>query len=70
MAIQGSITTADLAGRAAVITGGAKGIGFAIASRLASFGMKLCLADTDAGALEKARSTLAPLLASPEHLRA
>ena len=70
MAIQGSTTTADLKGRAAVITGGAKGIGFAIASRLASLGMKLCLADTDAGALEKARSALAPLLASPEDLRA
>ncbi len=69
MAIQESITTIDLEGRAAVITGGAKGIGLAVAARLAGLGMKICLADTDAGALEKARDTLAPLLASPEDLR-
>ena len=69
MAIQESITTTDLEGRAAVITGGAKGIGLATASRLANLGMKLCLADTDAEALEKARATLAPLLATPEDLR-
>jgi len=69
MTIQESITTADLESRAAVITGGAKGIGLAVAKRLASLGMKLCLADTDTEALEKARRTLAPLLASPEDLR-
>ena len=69
MGIQESITTADFEGRAAVITGGAKGIGLATAARLASLSMKLCLADTDADALEKARDTLAPLLASPEDLR-
>ena len=69
MTTRESISTADLEGRAAVITGGAKGIGLAIASRLAGLGMKLCLADTDAEALEKARGTLAPLLASPEALR-
>ena len=69
-AVQEAITAADLEGRAAVITGGAKGIGLAIAARLAGLGMKLCLADTDTGALEKARDTLAPLLASPEDLRA
>ena len=69
MPIQESITTADLEGRAAVITGGAKGIGLAAAQRLANLGMKICLADTDSEALEKARETLAPLLASPEDLR-
>lgn len=69
-AVQESITAADLEGRAAVITGGAKGIGLAIAARLAGLGMKLCLADTDTGALEAARETLAPLLASPADLRA
>ena len=68
MAIRESITVSDLEGRSAVITGGAKGIGFAIAERLAGRGVKLCLADTDADALEKARETLAPLLASPEDL--
>jgi len=67
-AVQEAITAADLDGRAAVITGGAKRIGLAIAARLAGLGMKLCLADTDAGALEKARDTLVPLLASPEDL--
>lgn len=69
MAVQESITTTDLEGRAAVITGGAKGIGLATASRLASLGMKLCLADTDADALEEARDALAPLLADSEDLR-
>ncbi len=69
MTIQESISISDLEGRAAVITGGAKGIGLAIAARLAGLGMKICLADTDAGALEKARDTLAPLLVSPEDLR-
>jgi len=49
-ATQESVTAADLEGRAAVITGGARGIGLAIAARLAGLGMKLCLADTDAGA--------------------
>ena len=68
-AIQEAITAADLGGRAAVITGGAKGIGLSTASRLARLGMKIFLADTDAGALERARDTLVPLLASPEDLR-
>lgn len=69
MTIRESIAATDLEGRAAVITGGAKGIGLAIATHLASLGTKLCLADTDAGALESARGTLAPLLANPEDLR-
>ena len=68
--IQESITAADLDGRAAVITGGARGIGLATASRLAGLGMKIFLADTDARALEKARDKLVPLLADPEDLRA
>lgn len=69
MPIQESMIAADLEGRAAVITGGAKGIGLATAHRLANLGMKICLADTDSEALEKVRETLAPLLASPEDLR-
>ena len=44
MTIRESISISDLEGRAAVITGGAKGIGLAIAARLAGLGMKLCLA--------------------------
>jgi NAD(P)-dependent dehydrogenase (short-subunit alcohol dehydrogenase family) len=41
-------------GRAAVITGAASGIGLAVAERLAAMGMKVCLADLDEAALEKA----------------
>jgi NAD(P)-dependent dehydrogenase (short-subunit alcohol dehydrogenase family) len=40
--------------RVAVITGGASGIGFATAERLAAEGMKLVLADIESGALEAA----------------
>jgi NAD(P)-dependent dehydrogenase (short-subunit alcohol dehydrogenase family) len=40
--------------RAAVITGSASGIGLAAAIKLAGLGMKLCLADIDAAALERA----------------
>ena len=46
-------------GRAAVITGGASGIGLATAERLASFGMKVCMADIDAEGLELARAAIA-----------
>lgn len=42
------------AGRVAVITGAAHGIGLAAARRCAALGMKLCLADNDAAALESA----------------
>jgi NAD(P)-dependent dehydrogenase (short-subunit alcohol dehydrogenase family) len=41
-------------GRVAVVTGAASGIGLAAAVRLAGFGMKLCLGDIDATALERA----------------
>jgi len=37
-------------GRAAVITGGASGIGLAAAKRFASLGMKICLADLSSDA--------------------
>ena len=46
-------------GRTAVITGAASGIGLATAERLAALGMKVCLADVDAAALEKAAATVA-----------
>jgi NAD(P)-dependent dehydrogenase (short-subunit alcohol dehydrogenase family) len=42
------------AGRVAVITGGASGIGLAAAKRFASLGMKICLADLREDALNKA----------------
>jgi NAD(P)-dependent dehydrogenase (short-subunit alcohol dehydrogenase family) len=42
------------AGRAAVITGGASGIGLAAAKRFVALGMKVCLADLDPAALDRA----------------
>jgi NAD(P)-dependent dehydrogenase (short-subunit alcohol dehydrogenase family) len=44
----------DLAGKVAVITGAAKGLGFALATVLAGEGMRLVLADIDASGLEQA----------------
>lgn len=43
----------------AVITGGASGIGFAAAMRLARLGMKVCIADLGADRLAKAEAELA-----------
>jgi NAD(P)-dependent dehydrogenase (short-subunit alcohol dehydrogenase family) len=45
-------------GRAAVITGGASGIGFAAAKRFAVLGMKICLADLSQEALDRATEQL------------
>ena len=45
-------------GRAAVITGGASGIGFAAAKRFAALGMKICLADLSQEALDRATEQL------------
>jgi NAD(P)-dependent dehydrogenase (short-subunit alcohol dehydrogenase family) len=49
----------DFNDRAAVITGGAAGIGLAIAQRLLVSGGRVSLWDRDAAALEKAKTTLA-----------
>jgi 3-oxoacyl-[acyl-carrier protein] reductase len=49
----------DLNGRTAVITGGAQGIGFAIASRLAASGATLALWDRDPETLRHAAKQLA-----------
>lgn len=46
------------AGRVAVITGAADGIGFAAAQRFAGFGMHVLLADIDAGKLASATATV------------
>ena len=48
----------DLQGRHAVITGGAVGLGFAIAQRMLASGAQVTLWDRDAPALEDARSRL------------
>ena len=48
----------DFHNRAAVITGGATGIGLAIAQRLIASGGRVSLWDRDAAALEKARQAL------------
>lgn len=50
----------DLHGRRAVVTGGAAGIGRAIAHRLAASGARLSLWDRDRGALDAARQSLGP----------
>ena len=53
-------------GRAAVITGGASGIGLAAALKLVGLGMKVCVADLPGAALDTARAELARL--SPDTL--
>ena len=46
------------AGRVAVITGGASGIGLAAAKRFTALGMKVCLADLDPAALDRAAADI------------
>jgi NAD(P)-dependent dehydrogenase (short-subunit alcohol dehydrogenase family) len=46
----------DIAGRVAVVTGAASGIGRALVDRFAAAGMKVVLADVEAEALEKAEA--------------
>ena len=48
----------DFVGRTAIVTGGAAGIGFAVAQRLVASGARVALWDRDAAALAKARSAL------------
>ncbi len=56
--------------RVAVITGAASGIGLAAAVKLASLGMKLCIADLNAAALDAAAAEVARHAVSPAHVRA
>jgi 2-dehydro-3-deoxy-L-rhamnonate dehydrogenase (NAD+) len=50
----------DLAGQVAVVTGGAQGIGFAVAQRLVASGARVSLWDMDADMLAKAVDALGP----------
>jgi 2-dehydro-3-deoxy-L-rhamnonate dehydrogenase (NAD+) len=50
----------DFTGQTAVITGGARGIGFAAAAKLLQAGGSVSLWDVDAAKLEEARAALAP----------
>lgn len=54
------------AGRVAVITGAASGIGLAAARRLAAMGMKVVLADRDGAPLRQAASEVTGLAAGPD----
>ncbi len=54
----------DLGGRHAVITGGAVGLGFAIAQRMLASGASVTLWDRDAQALDKARQQLGAKVAT------
>jgi 3-oxoacyl-[acyl-carrier protein] reductase len=55
---QDSMNKIDLKNRAAVITGGAQGIGLAVAERLARSGARLAIWDTDKAAMAAARAKL------------
>ena len=48
----------DLAGRAGIVTGGARGIGYAVAERFLESGAKVALLDRDKAALDEAAAAL------------
>jgi len=52
------MNTIDLKNRSAIVTGGARGIGFAIAKRMLGSGAAVLLWDADATALDKAAAAL------------
>ena len=64
MAMTDRSFTGSLAGRCAVVTGGAQGIGLAIARRLLAEGVRVAITDIDARALEQAAGQLAEWVAA------
>lgn len=59
------MTATSLQGRVAIVTGGARGIGLAVAERLLADGARVALWDADAAALEIAARRLDGVLTSP-----
>jgi NAD(P)-dependent dehydrogenase (short-subunit alcohol dehydrogenase family) len=58
------------AGRVAVVTGAASGIGLAASAKFATRGMRVCMADTNGAALEAVAANVRALAARPEDVRA
>ena len=52
-------TAIDLSGQSAIVTGGAAGMGLAMAARLAQSGANVCIWDRDAAAIDQASEELA-----------
>ncbi len=51
----------DFSGRVALVTGGASGIGFAVASQLAELGAKIAIADINIEGANNAADKLSPI---------